>query len=49
MHDQLNRAIEGVACGSKWPALSYEEGVMATLQWVLGHTDEKPMEDSVHE
>lgn len=43
--DQLNQAVEGVARGSRWPALSYEEGVMATLSWVLGLRDEKPMED----
>jgi len=30
--------------GSRWPALSYEEGVQAALAWVLGDTDELPIE-----
>lgn len=45
MQDQLKQAVEGAAAGSRWPALSYEEGVAATLRWVLGQTDEAPMED----
>lgn len=49
MKAQLDLAAEGSARGSKWPAQSYEEGVVATLRWVLGCTDERPMEDEGHE
>lgn len=30
---------------SRYPAMSYEEGVEAALAWVIGDTDENPMED----
>ena len=31
--------------GSKVPSMSYEEGVDYALRWVLGDTDDKPMDD----
>jgi len=45
IEDQLAQAIDASANGSKWPGMSYEEGVAAALRWVLGESDEKPMED----
>lgn len=30
---------------TSWPGMSYEEGVSAALLWVLGDTEERPMED----
>lgn len=30
---------------SKWPGMTYEQGVANTLRWVLDQTDENPMED----
>jgi hypothetical protein len=42
----LNESLpEGAGGPSKWPGMSYEQGVDAALRWVLGYTDEKPMED----
>lgn len=41
--DAVNQAQEGVDQGTKWPGMSYEEGVVAALMWVAGHTDEHPM------
>jgi hypothetical protein len=42
----LNKAAEAVDEGtSQWPGMSYEQGVQAALDWILGHTDENPMED----
>lgn len=39
-------ALEQTEMGeSKFPGMSYEEGVAATLAWVFGETDESPMED----
>jgi hypothetical protein len=29
----------------RWPGMSYEEGVIAALQWAVGDSDEVPMED----
>lgn len=28
---------------SKYPGLTYEEGVQAALDWILGNTDDQPM------
>lgn len=44
--DQLDLAVESEIEGrSKWPSMTYEEGVSAALRWVIGETDDKPMED----
>lgn len=31
--------------GSKWPGMTYEQGVAAGIRWALGHIDDNPMED----
>jgi hypothetical protein len=36
------RAIEE---GSKYPGMTYEEGVRAALEWVTGDVDDHPMEE----
>lgn len=40
----LNQAAEQIEEGSKWPGMSYEQGVEAGVKWVLGETDDNPME-----
>lgn len=30
---------------TKYPGMSYEQGVKYALDWVLGNSDEHPMED----
>lgn len=30
---------------SAFPGMTYEQGVIAALEWVLGENDTKPMED----
>lgn len=32
--------------GSKWPGMSYEDGVTATLEWIKGDRDENPFEEN---
>lgn len=32
--------------GSKWPGMSYEDGVIAALEWVQGDRDENPFEEN---
>lgn len=52
LHDikeQLALAEERVVHGSEWPALSYEEGVVATITWFLELTNEAPMDEDGHE
>ena len=43
--EQLNQAHQGIDHGSKWPGQSYEEGVAAAIDWMLGETDIKPMDE----
>lgn len=43
---QRDLAIEAVASGgSRWPGMTYEQGVEATLSWLVGDRDETPMEE----
>ena len=44
--EQLNLATEGVDNGSRWPGMSYEQGVEAAIRWMTGQTDDKPMEEN---
>lgn len=43
--DVMNEAMEAQDEGSKFPGMSYEQGVTAGINWVLGNTSENPMED----
>lgn len=44
LNGQVNTAYESIdVIGSKYPTMSYEQGVVATLDWVLGNTDIAPM------
>ena len=45
IEDQLELACEQLEDGTRWPGMSYEDGVDAALRWVLGYTDDKPMDD----
>lgn len=31
--------------GSKYPGMSYEDGIIATLDWLTGHDDAHPYDD----
>ncbi|HLO91535.1 MAG TPA: hypothetical protein VK172_10265 [Lentimicrobium sp.] len=43
--EQISRAMIGVNNGTKYAGMSYEDGVRYALEWVVGDSDEKPMED----
>lgn len=45
MFDQIDLANEGIEEGGKFNGMSYEEGVKATLEWVMGQVKEKPMDE----
>lgn len=46
INDQLNRAMEQEdAGGSRWPGMSYEQGVSAALNWAIGHIEDEPIPD----
>ena len=42
----LNKAAEQEdKGGSQWPGMTYEQGVQAGIQWLIGNWDHNPMED----
>ena len=46
--DQLERAHQahqGQQKGSNWPGMTFEDGVIATIEWITGYVDEAPMDD----
>lgn len=44
LNNQVSAAYESIdVIGSKYPTMSYEQGVVAALDWVLGNTDIAPM------
>lgn len=43
----VNDAWDSINEGSsRYPGMSYEEGVRAALDWVTGETDENPFEEN---
>lgn len=42
----LNKASEQEDKGtSRWPGMSYEQGLRAAIDWLTGASDDNPMED----
>lgn len=42
--EAINQAVEQEdEGGSKWPGMTYEQGVSAALRWATGQSDEHPM------
>lgn len=45
IEDQIDKAMEAQSEGSKYPGMTYEEGVDAALRWALGDSDDAPMDE----
>jgi hypothetical protein len=45
IEEQLGLALDAQADGSRWPGMSYEQGVENALRWVSGESDTAPMEE----
>jgi hypothetical protein len=43
IEDVIGEAIDAEMEGSKFPGMTYEQGVQAALQWVTGQSDDNPM------
>jgi hypothetical protein len=44
--EQINAACEQNEEGTtRWPGMTYEQGVDNALRWVTGQSDDVPMED----
>lgn len=41
----LDNANEGMEKGSKYPGMSYEEGVEAVCMWLFGINNDHPFDD----
>jgi hypothetical protein len=45
--DVLNDAYESVDSGSsRWPGMTYEQGVASALDWVSGNVTDNPFEEN---
>jgi hypothetical protein len=42
VNDVLNWAAEGEEEGTKYRGMSYEQGIRAGIEWLLGDTDDRP-------
>jgi hypothetical protein len=42
--DQMDAA--GGRSHSKWPGMTFEQGVLATIEWLLGDRDDPPIEET---
>lgn len=40
-----NWAVEGIDEGSRYPGMSYEQGILDTLAWLRGDSDTAPDEE----
>ncbi len=38
----VDQEIKGV---SKWPGMTYEDGVSEAIHWIIGQTEDDPMQD----
>ena len=45
IENMLNSGLPDGVQGTKVPGMSYEEGVDATVRWVLKWTDDNPLDD----
>lgn len=45
IEELLEWAAEGINNGSKYPGMSYEEGIRDALDWVTGFSDTRPDDD----
>lgn len=46
INEVLNQCMEAEETGeSRWRGMSYEQGVAAGIRWVLGETEDHPLED----
>jgi len=48
--EEINEVLNEISqikddVGTKFPSMSYEEGVEAALLWMKGETEENPMEE----
>ena len=31
--------------GSRWPGMTYEQGVLAAIRWLIGETEDHPLDE----
>ncbi|UVG34318.1 hypothetical protein SEA_GRASSBOY_61 [Microbacterium phage Grassboy] len=47
VEDVINDAHDNIDQGtSRWPSMTYEQGVADALNWVIGERDEHPFEEN---
>ncbi len=43
--DLLNQCADAEEDGSKFPSMTYEQGVQATIRWLTDNSEAHPLED----
>lgn len=41
----LDKAMKAFDEGTNYPGMSYEQGIMDAIQWIVGETDDEPLEE----
>lgn len=41
----LNKAMQAFDEGTNYPGMSYEQGIMDAIQWIVGETGDEPLEE----
>ena len=45
INEQLNKASDGMDNGSKYPGMSFEEGVSEAIRWIIGDLEDAPFSE----
>jgi hypothetical protein len=45
INDLMDKAAEGINEGSRFPGMSYEEGIRAAIEWLTEENDEHPLDE----
>lgn len=41
----LDKAMQAFDEGTNYPGMSYEQGIMDAIQWIVGETDDEPLKE----
>lgn len=45
INDLLNKCVDAEDTGeSKYPGMTYEQGIKAAIEWLTGNTDDNPLD-----
>ena len=45
INDLLNKAINAFDNGTNYPGMSYEQGILDAINWLIGQTNDNPLDE----